>query len=81
MLLADVVSLFQNPASRHPKANSLGLTGERIMGMAVCNIRASVFTESGKVCHIYSQYVNVKFGWASGCGLCSPYSALFGWHL
>lgn len=37
------------PLSRHPRAAGLGLLGEKVVGMAVCNIRASLFTESGKV--------------------------------
>ncbi|XP_076437649.1 E3 ubiquitin-protein ligase UBR5-like [Babylonia areolata] len=38
-----------NPMSRHPKTASLALLGEKMVGMAVCSIRASVVTESGKV--------------------------------
>ena len=33
----------------HPKTAGLGLTGEKVLGLSACNIRASVFTESGKV--------------------------------
>ncbi|KAL8591738.1 hypothetical protein ACOMHN_032280 [Nucella lapillus] len=38
-----------NPLSRHPKTASMALLGEKIVGMAVCSIRASLLTESGKV--------------------------------
>ncbi|XP_074657055.1 E3 ubiquitin-protein ligase UBR5-like [Tubulanus polymorphus] len=33
----------------HPKTATLGLTNETILGISACNVRASVFTASGKV--------------------------------
>ncbi|CAH1775507.1 unnamed protein product [Owenia fusiformis] len=33
----------------HPKVPILGLTNEKIVGLSACNVRASVWTESGKV--------------------------------
>ncbi|KAK3087035.1 hypothetical protein FSP39_000732 [Pinctada imbricata] len=43
---------FRNPDStnlHHPKAVSLGLQNEKIVGISACSMRASVFTESDKV--------------------------------
>jgi len=33
----------------HPKTQLLGLLGETVIGLAACTVRASVWTESGKV--------------------------------
>ncbi|KAK6168099.1 hypothetical protein SNE40_021993 [Patella caerulea] len=40
---------IDNSILRHPKAAALCLLSERIVGISACNVRASVFTESGKV--------------------------------
>jgi len=33
----------------HPKSHLLGLIGEKIVGISACGVRASLWTESGKV--------------------------------
>lgn len=42
--------IFQNPYIRHPKAVQLGLLFEKITMISATTIRASVVTESNKVC-------------------------------
>lgn len=40
---------LQSAGVLHPKAVALSLVGEKVLGVAACNVRASVWTESGKV--------------------------------
>ncbi|XP_013417985.1 E3 ubiquitin-protein ligase UBR5, partial [Lingula anatina] len=39
----------ESPYLHHPKTSQLGLVSEKIIGLATCSVRASLFTESGKV--------------------------------
>ena len=40
---------FQGATILHPKTGPLSLIGEKVLGVTACNVRASVWTESGKV--------------------------------
>ena len=57
---------LQSTAVLHPKTASLGLSGEKLMGLSACSIRASVFTDSGKVSlglyHLLAQLSKVSLG-------------------
>ncbi|ESO86003.1 hypothetical protein LOTGIDRAFT_129991 [Lottia gigantea] len=46
---ADPFKSGENSTIRHPKSGVLNLLQEKIIGISACNVRASVFTESGKV--------------------------------
>lgn len=48
-LMNVCVVYFQTATVLHPKATCLGLTGEKIVELSACHVRATVWTESGKV--------------------------------
>ncbi|XP_064596947.1 E3 ubiquitin-protein ligase UBR5-like isoform X2 [Liolophura sinensis] len=49
----------ENPSAHHPKTTQLGLGGEKIVGLSSCAVRASVFTESGKVATWVDDALNI----------------------
>ncbi|XP_036356729.1 E3 ubiquitin-protein ligase UBR5 isoform X2 [Octopus sinensis] len=49
----------ENTSNHHPKAAALGLTGEKIVGLSACSVRASVFLESGKVATWVDDSLNI----------------------
>lgn len=50
---------LENASNHHPKAAALGLTGEKIVGLSACSVRASVFLESGKVATWVDDSLNI----------------------
>lgn len=44
----------QDAAIYHPRVRSLGLADEKVVAVSASSIRASVLTETGKVCATYS---------------------------
>ena len=45
-------------AKPHPLAEELGLTGERVVLVASSDVRASLVTESGKMCTFYDRLLS-----------------------
>ncbi|GAB1606363.1 E3 ubiquitin-protein ligase UBR5-like [Argonauta hians] len=50
---------LENTSNHHPKGAALGLTGEKIVGLSACSVRASVFLESGKVATWVDDSLNI----------------------
>lgn len=49
----------QDAAIYHPRVRSLGLADEKVVAVSASSIRASVLTETGKVCTTYSTLVDM----------------------
>ncbi|KAK2167028.1 hypothetical protein LSH36_32g04006 [Paralvinella palmiformis] len=52
-------SMNENPVILHPKASSLALAQEKIIGLVACSVRASVWAESGKVATWVDDSLNI----------------------